>query len=79
MANLFSSSPYIEGALIQAEDFNLIPDLDQQESLPVHNLGSVFQRHGVDDKYSVILLHRHYPMSEGYIAFTTRLAQCSHH
>src|SRR5579862_6670648 len=63
----------METTIISAKDFNEIPLMRRQTDLPsalLDQIASLFIEYGVQDKYGIQLLHRHYDMPDGAIAFT---------
>jgi hypothetical protein len=60
--------------LISAQDFNKITDIHEQKEIdPKHlkAIGAIFRAQHVEKNFGLQLLHRHYAISDGFIALTT--------
>ena len=61
-------------SFISSELFNTLIDVHDQppiEKSDLLELGTIFQKYGVVDKYMLGLLHKHYDLTDGKIAVTT--------
>ena len=65
---------YASDSFISPQLFNTLIDVHDQPPLQkseLLELGAIFQKYKVMDKYMIGLLHKHYDLSQGKVAFTT--------
>jgi len=70
-------NPLVDNSLITQEAFNQIVDIHEQDEFTtpeIEAISAVFATHSVEDKYSLQLLHRHFPLPEDGLVVTEEIA-----
>ena len=70
-------NPLVDNSLITQDAFDQIVDIHDQDEFTtpeIEAIGAIFTAHSVEDKYSLQLLHRHFPLPKDSLVVTEEIA-----